>query len=255
VRAQRFFDALFAGQTRTQIPGRPLSATDAQALQTCLTADAIDSIYSATITLAEAFQGLSRDLHTWATVKFYYSAFYSARCLLHLQGSCVFYVGTSPFHIHAEPGRFPSRGKGSSHKTAFELFATVFDKHVLLSQEIGGVAPHEWLMDQREEANYRKTRFVEPDEAERFKIVSERGVRKILQEYLADDSHLFTFDPDHAMMAYPLQLWRYALAATASVPPASRLQTEAARYLGTLLRDHDGPLSAVIGVLRQASVP
>lgn len=241
---------MWPGIARADVPSQVLSARSAALLQGVLRDDAIDCIYSATITLAESLRGIDSQLYSWATVKFYYCAFYSARCLLNLGGSCVYYANRSPFNVSATAGSRPTKAKGTTHKAVFDYFVQEYRGHVLLSQEIDQKPPLNWLMSQREEVNYRRTRFEEPEAPERFGKVSSHGVRKLLQQYLDDDQHLLTFDADHAMVSYPLHLWQLAVTEARNKCGSACFPTESARYLGTVLKDRHGPLAPIIGLLK-----
>ena len=75
----------------------------------------------------------------------------------------------------------------------------------MLTQQIELKDAVDWLMDKRESANYGDPRFSEPDSRSELQFIAGRGIRQTLNAYLADMSSLYVFDPDHAMVAYPLR--------------------------------------------------
>ena len=203
-RAQSVADQSLKGVTASAIGSKPLTSAEASALSAALVQDARDAIYSGALTIAEAVQGLHRRQFTWATVKLYYSVFYLARATLALSGTCIFYVNKTPYTWISAAGDAPKKRSGTTHKVVLDAFKTHLPGHVLVSQPIGVDDPYEWLAARREAANYKLARFSEPDAPAHFKIVEKHGVRQPLRDYLADDVHLFTFDPDHAMLSLPV---------------------------------------------------
>jgi hypothetical protein len=75
---------------------RQLIAGEAVTLRNCLQDDGGNSLYSAAVSLADALRGLREGFYTWATVKLYYSVFYTARCELALRNTALFYIGGNP---------------------------------------------------------------------------------------------------------------------------------------------------------------
>jgi hypothetical protein len=96
---------------------------------------------------------------------------------------------------------------GQTHKLAFLVFEQLFPNSPLLSQTIDARSPLDWFISRREDANYNIARFLEPNESPNFAYLEKNGVRKLCVEYLRDDS--FAFDPDHAVMAYPLFMLKH----------------------------------------------
>ena len=210
-RAQAVADQALKGLAANAIASRPLSSAEAGTLRASLVLDAQDAIYSGALTIAEAVQGLHRRQFTWATVKLYYSVFYLARATLALQGACVFYVNRTPYMWISSAGEMPAKRSGTTHKVVLDTFRTRLPNHVLVSQPIGVDDPHEWLMARREAVNYKIARFSEPSAPAHFEIVDRHGVRQPVRDYLGDSSHVFTFDPDHAMLSFPIASIKDAL--------------------------------------------
>ncbi len=189
----------------------PLTRQEAEILADKLANDSQKSIYSSLLSIADALQGLEQGFSTWPTIKLYYCTFYAVRALLALENVCLYYSEKKEFWVEsiasAFPARAPTKVRGSTHKFVFSIFEQEFSNSPLLSQAIDGVAPFEWLMSKREDANYRIARFLEPAENQLFRFVRGHGIRKLCVEYLKDD--VFAFDRDHAILAYPLYLLRH----------------------------------------------
>lgn len=113
---------------------------------------------------------------------------------------------------------------------------------LLLSQTIGADEPFGWLMAKREAANYKTARFSEPSPPTHFVNVERHGVRRLVGNYVADDTHLFTFDPDHAMLAFPIETMKLALDALRNAGAAGLVPSDAA-FLSSQCFDRAGPIA------------
>ncbi len=190
-----------------------LTSLSAGALSAALNEDAKDYFYAACVTLVDGIQGCERGMYTWATVKCYYSVFYSLRAWLASDGLCLFYVrhGTGPklkvsgYWLQSRAGQTPFNcGSGGTHKAVLTRFARDNSGHRLVRNPIATISPLEWLMNRREDCNYNIARCVEPGAPHHFAEVDNHGVRAMLSRYMADTRDIYAFSVDHAMLAYPL---------------------------------------------------
>ena len=241
-RAQSVASQILGVRTGAAIATMSLSNPQAQQLRSALIADARDAVYSGMLTIGEATQGLDRRLFTWATVKLYYSAFYLIRSLLGIQGIGLIYVGSSPFIWRASAGERPIKRSGNTHGVVLKAFKDFMPGNVLLSQTVGVYEPLDWLTAKREAANYKTVRFSEPDAPAHFLTVERYGIRRLLGDYLGDDQHLFAFDPDHAMLAFPIETMKLAIEAQRIAGMAS-LTPEEVAFLAGQCFDRNGPIA------------
>lgn len=202
--------------------------------------DAKDAIFSGALTIAEAVQALDRRQFTWSTVKLYYSVFYLMRSTLALNGTCIVYSNKTPYTWTCSAGEMPKKRSGTTHKAALDGFKTHLPNHVLISQTIGLDHPLDWLMARREAANYKLLRFTEPDAPEHFKIVERFGTRRSVRDYIADQGHVFTFDPDHAMLSFPIAAMKEVLT-TLSRVTGSGLASADSSFIARQCYDRTGP--------------
>lgn len=203
-----------SNQWPTAVRAHHLTAAEAASLQQALCEDAREYYFSAILSFVEALHGPPQKLYTWATVKLYYSVFYALRSILALHGWCVFYIArpgnkTSCFYIKAASSATARDGAQSTHKAVLKCFSDNL-QHLGLLAPIGLVSAPDWLMHLREEANYKNSRFYEPEPPPHFEEVSRRGVRKVVAEYLEPKNDFLAFDPDHAIIAFPLAALRLA---------------------------------------------
>jgi hypothetical protein len=228
---------------------RQLIAGEAVTLRNCLQDDGGNSLYSAAVSLADALRGLRDGFYTWATVKLYYAVFYTARCELALRDIALFYIGGKPCTILTSAGATLAPQKGTTHEVVLDQFSRLFPNSPFLSQTIDGKPPLTWLRERRENANYKNARFVEPNDPTHFRGVVTEGVRRATLAYLSPTGlTTYSFDPEHAMLAFPLRFWRDAVseARAAGLPDTIADEVD---FLSKAFSDGSGPLSEIIRVI------
>lgn len=199
----------------------PLSDVEALELSEILKNDASKYYRSGIVTYIEAISGISRKTWSWSAVKLYYSVFYLVRSLLALEGVAYVSVGKKLGWIRTVPGavftKFPDKractgdpqatkkNLSGSHGSVLYLLEKNFPNSRLLSQEIDGLYPTEWLMRAREYHNYQVCGFADPKPTTFFEkhSLERQGLARLVAAYLADEENLYTFSPEHAIVAYP----------------------------------------------------
>lgn len=230
---------------------RPLTAREATNIDQILRVDATNYLYSACVSIGDALQGIDRALFTWATVKLYYSSFYLLRSLLALSGRVLLYDGTKPRTLMCKPGEVPIAlgGSGGTHQAVITYFTRSFPNSPLLSQEIRSATPFKWLMLQREEANYASGRFGDPLCPTIFSTIVRSGVRRSTAEYISDKTYLYAFDPDHAILALPIEALKQTIAHP-NLDITANTDADAQRLLRSLFADRSGPMRDVLALLK-----
>ncbi len=254
-RASIFMSGLFApGAKKTLVHSRVLTPVEAATLSISLREDARDMYYSAWVTFLDALHGINKGFYSWAAVKLYYTVFYALRASLAFADVCAFHVDRSSFTIIAQAGNSPvSCKERGTHKTVLKTFEQQNAGHLLMSQQIDLQSAIDWLIDRREEANYRKVRFGEPDCSPAFDQVAKNGLRKLINGYLAEPSALYVFDPDHAILAYALRTLQIIggdLAPSGITTPSADEQA----FLRAKAKDQSGNLSALINEMKRLAV-
>jgi hypothetical protein len=253
--SQTYLSSLFPiASNKAVVRAKVLTPTEVVSLASALRSDAADYYYSAWISFLDALNGIGKGFHTWATVKLYYAVFYAFRASLALDNVCIFHVNRSAFIVEALAGANPrSSSDAGTHKTVLRAFQRHNPTHPLLSQQIDLLEAVDWLIDQRESANYGRARFDEPHASSLFDHISENGVRRSLAEYVADASMTYTFDRDHAILAYPLQALRLI---GSQLQPAllGTADAEEQEFLRSRARDQAGPLALIINLLKQLTL-
>lgn len=185
--------------------GASLGLVERQSLDMRLQEDAESYCQAAIVSFCDALRGLSQGMYSWATVKLYYSAFYSLRARLAISGVCLFYDGTRGRIVTTDASSVVVAARSpSTHKTVFARFRTQFPNDRFISQTIGTIDSLDWLVQKREEANYGQGRFSEPVAPQHLLGPTSHDFHHWLAAYLTDD--LYIHDEDHAMVALPFRL-------------------------------------------------
>jgi hypothetical protein len=225
----------------------PLSYIDCVSIDKYLSDDGACVSYSALVSVGDAIRGIEAGFYSWSVVKLYYSVFYSLRALLAFSHVAVFYVGTSPFWVLVRPGERPHPGgSSSSHKVILELFRGQFKSSPLLSQSIGFDDPLRWLQNQRETVNYKQAKFSEPGVPPLFTAANQsKSIRTLISAYMKDN--LYAFDPDHAILAYPIAVLKELKRKNGSLRLFDETEQSA---LQAMICDSFGPITLFDSIIR-----
>lgn len=230
---------------------RGLTSAEATQANLLLQVDATNYLYSACVSIGDSIQAIDRALYTWATVKLYYSNFYLLRCLLALSGFALVYEGSKPRTITCKAGEGPVslNGVKGTHKAVVSYFTKSFPHSALLSQSIGGDKPFDWLMQRREEANYGSARFGDPQCPSHFSIIARNGIRRTLTSYIDDTTYLYAFDPDHAMLALPIEALKLAIT-NPGLDLRANIGVDTQRFFKELFADKAGSMPTMLHLLK-----
>lgn len=254
-RADAYISSLFPrGTSKAFVRSKVLTPLEVVSLTSGLRADAADFYYSGWISFLDALNGINKGFYTWATVKLYYSVFYSFRASLANDDVCSFYVNNSSFTVISQAGAQPvsciDRG---THKNILKTFQRRNPSHPLVSQQIDLIEAVDWLVGMRESANYGQAKFAEPNCGNAFMQVNKHGLRKLINAYVNEQSFPYVFDPDHAIVAYPLRTLQ--LIGAQLVPAALPILSEEEQlFLKSRARDTSGTLSAVTSELKRLTL-
>lgn len=236
---------------KTTVRAKILTQLEAANLSAALQADAMDLYYTGWVSFLDALNGIKKGFYTWATVKLYYSVFYAFRASLALDDVCTFHVSRPQYIIVAKPGQMPvSCTEPGTHKVILKAFQRQNPAHTLVSQQIDLMEAVDWLISMRESANYGDPRFSEPECRRELEFVATNGIRKALSAYLDEEETLYVFDPDHAIVAYPLRaLQLIGDQLVAAIPTAVAVDEQ--QFLKASARDESGYLTPLISEMKR----
>lgn len=229
----------------------PINHIQSAGLLTHVAADITDTLYSSVISIIDAAQGIQSGFYSWATVKLYYSLFYSIKALLLHRGIGMFHYDSKPGLVEIKPGGLVRKlttgeSRGGSHGSALRLFRNTAPSSVLLTP-IGMSDPLEWLKSLREEVNYSLPRFTEPNSPPWFeKSVGSNTLRRVAASY-STDLILYAFDPDHAALALPLLAARTAILEAAAL--GNPIPADDISFIGKSIKDDSGPITSLLSIL------
>lgn len=245
-RAQRYFDTVInpGGNAPT---GVALNPNTANTLKIELTEDAKSYLYSAVVSVGDAIQGIQREMFSWSTVKLYYAVFYALRAVLAAHDYAILYhvVGQkgTPYLLRAASGQAPKKLSGNTHKVILQQYTAHFSSAPMVTQSIGVDKPFDWMMDRREEVNYKNAKFNEPAAPIFYEKIASGNIRQLLLAYINDNGATFAFDPDHAILALPIAAIQAAKTAFAAMIPPAVFTEDDVRFLAGLFRDRHGEMA------------
>lgn len=244
-RAQRYFDA-YINLGGVAPAGVVLNPIKSSALVAELTEDAKSYLYSAVVSVGDAVQGIQREMFSWATVKLYYAVFYALRAVLAAHKYAIIYhvVGqkATPYLLKAQPGQSPAKLSGNTHKVILQQYTAHFPSAPMVTQLIGVDKPFDWIMNRREEMNYKHAKFIEPVAPPFFEKIASGNLRQLFSAYIQDNGATFAFDPDHAILALPIAAIQAAKTSFAAVVPPALLAADDVKFLAGLFRDRYGEI-------------
>ncbi len=178
--------------------------------------DACDLYFKAIFSICDAVSNLHEGRHSWSVVKLYYSIFYLLRCIMATHG-IAFLKNNGIYTIQLDIGERPiKRDKGKhmgqkvtgDHKTTIATYVSMFkDDDILQSNTINGTNVYDWIMDLRNQVNYRERTFQEPNHKYFYEAVFNKNrFKSQIETYINDDTFVYCFDEDHCCLAAPLKL-------------------------------------------------
>ena len=189
-----------------------LTQSQADQLSSDLKDDAKDLYFKGLLSLFEALKSVETKLFSWATVKIYYSIYYFLRCTLAINGIAIIRQ-KSLYYLKTNVGEMPVK-KGhkdynTDHSGTINHFIDLLgNSDILLSQNIDNTNAYKWLMDRREQINYRERSFQEPFHSDFWDTIATQirkgNLAKILEDYIKDN-FLLCFQEEHAVLAIPIK--------------------------------------------------
>lgn len=194
------------------IKSYPLDNSFVNDIKSIKNIDVQNLYFNGIISIVEALKGINKGFYSWSTVKLYYSSFYLLKCSLISNDIIIFRQGRDVYYAILEVGelvkKIPSDNK-TDHQSSIWLFNEIYaNSDLLLSNTINEINPLTWLRNKREEINYKHDVFQEPDPPYFWldidQMISEKNLSKVVSQFINDDSYLYTFQEEYAILAVPL---------------------------------------------------
>ncbi len=188
-----------------------LNASQAWLLSTDLIEDSKDLYFKGILSFFEAIKSINEGLFSWATVKIHYSIYYFLRCTLAANGIAIIRQ-KSLFYLKAIDGEKPvtkgNRKYNTDHSGTINYYNELFSSDILLSQTIDSINVYEWIMNRREQINYRERSFNEPDHSDFWDYIAVQvksgRLDKLVKDYHSDP-FILCFQEEHTMLAVPFK--------------------------------------------------
>lgn len=175
--------------------------------------DGKDLYYKGLLSLSEAIQSMNRHLFSWATVKAYFSVYYLLRSSLALNGyaivrnKCLYLI---PIKAGSKPIKKLSNRYRNDHLCVINVYSDLYaGSDILQSNDIDGINSYEWMMDRRNQINYRQRQFNDPEPPDFLQLIAKRidsnDFDELITTYVGDTSYLYCFQPEHACLALPIR--------------------------------------------------
>ncbi|MCK5717761.1 MAG: hypothetical protein KAH77_09765 [Thiomargarita sp.] len=228
-----------------------LSEDDALDLRKALDKDSEAYLYNGILSVGAGIKSLLNKNYGWATVQFYYSVFYLARAHLASDNIGIVYDGSKPYIILSQSGEQLIKKNGTTHKLVLKQFKEHFSNHLMLNT-INGQCPLMWLMDQRELMNYRSAVMPDPTIPLQYQeiIVSRKTIRQWLHLYLLDDIEIYSFDLEHACLAYPFKFLIHTIKMFKNKNIPCRYVTQNQSFIKKLFSDKSGCFDFILEYLK-----
>lgn len=201
------------GSYKNQFEIVTLNSNNAQLLKNSLIIDSKDLFFKGMLSLCEGLLGIFHKRASWATVKFYYSTFYFLKSSLAVNSYAIIRNSSYLYLLEAIEGRKPERLKGTGYNNDHDCVRSVYEnkfksKDILLGNNIENISTYKWLMDKRNQVNYKQRNFTEPlypDYLDKLKDLEGEGLINLLVSYIKDTEHIYCFQSEHACIAIPIK--------------------------------------------------
>jgi hypothetical protein len=236
-----------SGKSSEEIKAISLSAVDCVRLDELRQQDMARFCLRAATSLPLLADCISRRQFRWASVISYYSTFYSMCVFNIFQKHIVFYAprkkkrGATMFSLNCEAGSSPVIPKSkTSHEKAFADFK-LLSQESLLTDSVSDREMSAWhyLKQWREHANYRATKPDDPTPFDGAVVASQKNIRLLINEYIHDRDYIYSVDPEHILLAYPISVYRFVIESLGHTA-STIFSRDAKEYVRSLCRDGSG---------------
>lgn len=216
--SQILFESLFtrgANPPFRQIKKEAYSSTaigQAQAanLRGCLRSEAQNLYYKALVSFFEAINSVVQNSFSWPTVELYYSTFYSTKAFLNVYEYAILRAERRLYYIRARASeKFLKCNNTTDHKATFEVLNKHFKGDYLLSNQIDCQSAYDWIMEKRDDTNYRDLEFHEPQPPDFWEKINQelasQSIWDIVERISSDSAGLYCFQSDYAILGIPIK--------------------------------------------------
>lgn len=190
-----------------------LTKQEAELLKVSIKEDALDYFYNAALSFAEGIDSIYQRRYSWATVKLYYSVFYSLRASMAVNNVAIL-VNQGVLRLKLSEAETPygtnNKKYKSTHKGTISHYIDLYNgADTLLTNKIDGLNVYEWLEELREITNYREVCFLDPQCINTWSVFEDAlnlgKLTELLTKLQEDNNYVFCFLEDYASVAIPIK--------------------------------------------------
>lgn len=187
-----------------------IGQTQAAQLRVCLHDEAQKLYYKALISFSEAINRVVYNSFSWPTVELYYCTYYATKAFLNVYEYAILRAERRLYYIRARANeKFLKCENTTDHKAAFEVLGKHFTGDYLLSNTVDGQSAYDWIMEKREDTNYRDLAFHEPQPPDFWETInhelSSQSIGNIIEKISSDSTGLYCFQSDYAVLGVPIK--------------------------------------------------
>ena len=224
-----------------------LTKTEADLLKASIKEDALDYFYNAALSFAEGIDSIYQRRYSWATVKLYYSVFYSLRASMASKNIAIL-VNQGIFRLKLKESETPygtnNKKYKSTHKGTINHYIDLYSgADILLTNTIDGLNAYEWLEELRDIINYREVCFMDPHCINPWAIFdssrSSGTLTELLTQLQEDDHYIFCFQEDYAAVAIPIKRLQQTVKDLVSSGLMSKFNDERKEHLDNIIKGEE----------------
>ena len=214
--SQLYFEKMFTGCSgipfrqisKGQYEKTSLTKQQARDIRCLLEGEIASYYYKALLSYIECISALENNLYSWATIRLYYSVFYSIKAYLACNNIAILRAERRLFYIKAyENECFKKCEDTTDHKGTILTLCKLFKStDMLLSNNIDDMDVYHWMMKKREEVNYKDMDFHEPNAPDFWSVlhreIEQYGIKSVFDK-MVNDNWLYCFQNEYAILGVP----------------------------------------------------
>lgn len=214
--SQLYFERMFTGNSgipfrqisKKQYEQTKLTLQQASDIKNLLADEIASYYYKSLLSYMESIVALNNKLFSWATVRLYYSVFYSIRAYLACQNIAILRAERNLFYVKAkENENIRKCDDTTDHKGTILTLSKLYKSNdKLLSNKIDDTDVYRWMMKKREEINYKDLDFHDPNAPDFWRIlnieIEQKGIKTVVDNMVKDD-WLCCFQDEYAILGIP----------------------------------------------------
>lgn len=252
-RTQREYEAILGiapselKEKKELFKSHTLTKTEADLLKTSIKEDALDFFYNAALSFAEGIDSIYQRRYSWATVKLYYSVFYSLRASMASKNIAIL-VNQGILRLKLKEAETPygtnNKKYKSTHKGTINHYTDLYSgSDILLTNTIDGLNTYQWLEELRDITNYREVCFVDPQCINPWSIFDEAlssgKLTELLTRLQEDDHYIFCFQEDYAAVAIPIKRLQQTVKDLVTCGLMTKFNSERKEHLENIIKGEE----------------